>query len=387
MPAPETLFGVDVFLKQQAVYKNYRIGLVTNNAALTSDNELSRTAILKAGFNIVKLFSPEHGITAKAADGSFQDNSIDPVTSLPVISLYGDRLVPAEKDFSDIDFVVFDIPDAGVRFYTYLWTLTYISEACSTYNKPLIILDRPNPLGGDLSKAEGPMLDEQLCSSFIGRWNIPVRHSCTLGELATYFAQKRNINIELTIIKNENWKRNVLAGTDWKFTPTSPAITDIETALLYPGMGLLEGIIINEGRGTNSPFKIFGAPWIDSKKLLRKFLNLSLPGIKAESISYTPSDSIYANEICHGLKLATTDADKFKPVLTGLELIKLIQNLFPDKCEERLYKTVANPTGKNHLDKLTGVFNSFEKLKNGALLQEYYTTGNWKEDIGPYLLY
>jgi uncharacterized protein YbbC (DUF1343 family) len=387
MPAPETLFGVDVFLKQQAVYKNYRIGLVTNNAALTSDNELSRTAILKAGFNIVKLFSPEHGITAKAADGSFQDNSIDPVTSLPVISLYGDRLVPAEKDFSDIDFVVFDIPDAGVRFYTYLWTLTYISEACSTYNKPLIILDRPNPLGGDLSKAEGPMLDEQLCSSFIGRWNIPVRHSCTLGELATYFAQIRNINIELTIIKNENWNRNVLAGTDWKFTPTSPAITDIETTLLYPGIGLLEGIIINEGRGTNSSFKIFGAPWIDSKKILKKFLNLSLPGIKAESISYTPSDSLYATEKCHGLKLAITDADKFKPVLTGLELIKLIQNLFPDKCEERLYKTVANPTGKNHLDKLTGVFNSFEKIKNGELLQQYYTIGNWKEVIRPYLLY
>lgn len=387
MPASETLFGVDVFLKQQTLYKNDRIGLVTNNAALTSDIELSRRALLKAGFNIVKLFSPEHGITARAADGSFQNNNIDPVTNLPVISLYGDKLIPAEKDFSDIDLAVFDIPDIGVRFYTYLWTLTYIMEACSAYNKPLIILDRPNPLGGDLSKAEGPMLDEPHCSSFIGRWNIPVRYCCTLGELAIYFIQKRNIKVDLTIIKNENWNRNILAGTDWKFTPTSPAIIDIETALLYPGIGLIEGIITNEGRGTNSPFKIVGAPWINPEILLREFSKLSLAGIKAESISYTPADSLYANETCHGLKLTISDSDKFKPVLTGLKIIKLIQDLFPDKCEERLYKTVANPSGKNHLDKLTGVFNSFEKIKNGELLQQYYTTNNWKEIIRPCLLY
>ena len=387
MLACETLFGVDVFLKHKAIYKNYRIGLVTNNAATTSNAELSRIELLRTGFNIVKLFSPEHGITAKAADGSFQDNITDAVTDLPVISLYGERLMPEATDLIDIDLVLFDIPDVGVRFYTYLWTLTYIMEACSVYNKPLLILDRPNPLSGDLSKAEGPMLDKQYCSSFIGRWNIPVRHSCTLGELATYFNATRNIDIDLRVIKNKNWDRNVLAGTDWNFTPTSPAIPDIKTALLYPGTGLVEGINVNEGRGTPTPFKIIGAPWIDSEVLLKEFLKLSLPGIKAEPIRYTPTDSLYANELCYGLNLEITDVNKLNPVLTGLELIRLIQTLFQDECEERLYKTVANPKGKNHLDKLTGVMDSFKKIKNRELLQQYYATGNWKEVIGPYLLY
>jgi uncharacterized protein YbbC (DUF1343 family) len=387
MHTNKTLFGVDIFLLQPVLFKNYRIGLVTNNAALTSIGELSRTALLKAGFNIVKLFSPEHGLNSKGADGSFQQNSLDAVTGLQVISLYSDQLVPSENDFSDIDLIVFDIPDVGARFYTYLWTLTYIMEACAAYNKPLIILDRPNPLSGDLSKSEGPMLNEKDCSSFIGRWNIPIRHSCTYGELAKYFSATRNIKIDLTVIRNEPWKRILVPGTEWTFTPTSPAITDIEAALLYPGMGLLEGVNVNEGRGTDMPFKVFGAPWIDSNFLLKEFLKVSLPGISAKQAEYVPSDSIYTNQTCYGLRLSVMDAKAFNPVLTGIEVIRLIQKLFPENCEERLYKTVANPSGKNHLDRLTGVPGSFEKIKSGELLNQHYNTGNWKDEIKPYLLY
>jgi uncharacterized protein YbbC (DUF1343 family) len=387
MQTRKTLSGVDIFLKQPVLFKNYRIGFVTNNAALTSDDELSRTALLKAGFNFVKLFSPEHGLNAKGADGSFQQNSNDIITGLPVISLYSNRLIPSESDFADIDLIVFDIPDVGARFYTYLWTLTYIMEACAAHNKPLIVLDRPNPLSGDLSKAEGPMLNEEQCSSFIGRWNIPIRHSCTYGELAKYFSATRNIDIDLTVIRNENWHRNNIAGNHWRFTPTSPAITDIETALLYPGMGLLEGININEGRGTETPFKVFGAPWIDSNLLLKEFLSLSLPGISAQKAEYDPSESVYTNLICFGLQLHITDSNSFKPVLTGIEIIRLIQTLFPGNCEERLYKTVANPSGINHIDRLIGVVNSFEKIKSGEMLSQYYHTADWKNKIEPYLLY
>lgn len=387
MQSGKTLFGVNVFLQQSAAYKNRRVGLVTNNAALTSGGDLSRLAILKTGFNIVKLFSPEHGLSAKGADGSFQQNNSDVVTGLPVISLYSDRFIPIETDFSDIDIILFDIPDVGVRFYTYLWTLTYIMEACAAYKKPLIILDRPNPLSGNLSKAEGPMLDEKNCSSFIGRWNIPIKHSCSYGELAKYFSVKRNINIDLTVIKTESWNRNLIAGVEWQFTPTSPAISDIYNALLYPGMGLLEGINVNEGRGTDTPFKIFGAPWIDSEILLKEFLKLSLPGFFAQKIKYIPAESVYANQTCYGLQLNVTDEYTFKPVLTGIEIIRLIQILFPDYCEERLYKTVANPSGKNHLDKLTGVVNSFKKIKSDELLNQHYSIAEWEEEIKPYLLY
>jgi uncharacterized protein YbbC (DUF1343 family) len=387
MAVQKILFGIDSFLNRSSFYQKSRIGFVTNDAALTNKGGLSRLALLKAGFNIVKLFSPEHGLNTKGADGTYQPHIIDPVTRLPVISLYGDKLSPAEDDLSDIDTIVFDIPDVGARFYTYLWSLTYIMEACYAFAKSLIILDRPNPISGDLSLAEGPMLDEKNCSSFIGRWNIPIKHSCTFGELVNYFSILKNIDADIVIIKTENWNRSKSATDNWTFIPTSPAISDIETALLYPGMGLLEGINVNEGRGTKTPFKIFGAPWINSKILLKEFLRLSLPGIKAEPIKYTPIDSLYANERCNGLKLTVIDTNSFHPVLTGLQIIKLVSNFFPGNCEERLYKTVANIAGKGHLDRLTGVLNSFEKIKAGELLTQSYNIDNWKETINPFLIY
>jgi len=261
-------------------------------------------------------------------------------------------------------------------------------EACAEYNLPLIILDRPNPLGGNILLAEGPMLDEISCSSFIGRWNIPIRHSCTYGELAKYFSVIKNINLDLTIIKNKNWDRSKLAEEgNWKFIPTSPAIKDSETVLLYPGMGLMEGINVNEGRGTETPFKIFGAPWLDAELLLNEFNAKKLPSIKAQTCSYIPMDSIYKNEICKGFQLNITNPGSFRPVLTGLELLSLIINLFPDKCEERLYKTLANPSGENHLDKLTGVLNSFNKIRNRDFIEQHYTSVRWDEIIRPYLLY
>jgi uncharacterized protein YbbC (DUF1343 family) len=251
----KVLFGIDSLLKQINSFKNVRFGLVTNNAAKTSQGILSRVALLHAGFNITRLFSPEHGLTAQGEDGVYQTDSIDPLTLLPVTSLYGDHLMPTAEDMADIDMLLFDIPDIGCRFYTYLWTMTYVMEACALNNKPLIIPDRPNPIGGDMKKAEGPMLDEKNCSSFIGRWDIPIRHSCTLGELATFFSVTRKIDVDLSVIKSHNWNRNKLASeNNYTFVPASPAISSIETALCYPGTGLLEGININEGRGSGKAF-------------------------------------------------------------------------------------------------------------------------------------
>jgi uncharacterized protein YbbC (DUF1343 family) len=380
-------FGIDHFL-QQNKFKDLRFALVTNNAATTSSGESSRVALVKAGFNIIKLFSPEHGLTTQGEDGAYQKNIIDPITNLPVISLYGDNLEPTENDLSDIDAIVYDIPDIGCRFYTYLWTMSYVMEACATFKKQFIILDRPNPISGNLNLAEGPMLDEENCSSFIGRWDIPIRHSSTLGELANYFASTRINDLDLQIIKTQNWKREQSAKeAEWYFIPPSPAITDIEIALLYPGMGLLEGINVNEGRGTKTPFKIFGAPWINASQLQKAFLSLQLPGIGCESFVYTPTVGLYANEHCNGLKLFVTDIFSFRPVQTGLKLIHLITSLYTDHCQERLYSTRANRTGKGHLDKLTGVYHSFKKIKNGVLPETGLADSTWKELIQPFLLY
>jgi uncharacterized protein YbbC (DUF1343 family) len=385
---PQVLFGIDTFLSDADKFRNLRLALVTNNAATTSTGMLSRVALLKSNFDLVKLFSPEHGLTAHGEDGAFQEHIIDVATGLPVISLYGDRLKPSEEDLFDIDAILFDIPDVGCRFYTYLWTITYIMEACAEFGKPLFILDRPNPISGDLNLTEGPMLDETNCSSFIGRWSIPVRHSCTLGELANYFAAVRITNLDLRIIHVRNWNRDEKVDqAKWFFVPPSPAILDAETASLYPGMGLLEGINVNEGRGTEHPFKIFGAPWINADKIQKEFENLNLPGLIVRPHSYQPWSGTYRDENCYGLQLKISDASSFRPVRAGIELIQLIASLYPEYCKERSYKTRANPTGNKHLDKLTGVYNSFEKIKNKEMTGLRQDVSGWKKVISPYLLY
>lgn len=382
----KAIFGIDHFLQQENKYGHLRIALVTNDVALTSQNENTRSALLNKGFIIIKLFSPEHGIAAIGIDGTYQGNIIDPVTVLPVISLYGDHLMPKEQDLADVDLVLFDIPDVGCRFYTYLWTMSYVMEACALYDKPLVILDRPNPIGGDMKKVEGPFLDES-CSSFIGRWNIPIRHCCTLGELALYFSAIHNIKTDLTVLPITGWTRNKTAAeNNILFTPTSPAISDIETALCYPGTGLLEGLNVNEGRGTDKAFRIFGAPWMNSTVLLEKINELQLPGVQFSKIKYIPDSSLYSGETCYGLSISVTDENLFKPVQTGISIIRKLLFLFPEHCSERLYKTVANPTGVKHLDKLLGIKDSFARLR----LENITSTGfeeEWKEKISPFLIY
>ena len=383
----KVLFGIDYLLLQKNKFQGYRLALATNNAATTSSGESSRVALLKADFAIAKLFSPEHGLTAQGEDGAYQNNSTDSLTQLPIISLYSEHLMPTAEDVADIDMVLFDIPDVGCRFYTYLWTMTYVMEACALHNKPLVILDHPNPIGGDIDRAEGPMLDEKNCSSFIGRWDIPVRHSCTLGELAIYFSATRNIDIDLKVIPLKNWERNQLPSeNNWRFNPTSPAISTIETALCYPGSGLFEGINVNEGRGSNKPFTIFGAPWINASLLLKKITTLNLPGVQFSEIQYAPSGSLYAGEICFGLSLLITNENTFLPVQTGITIIQNLFSLFPDQCRERLYKTVANPSGEKHLDKLLGIENSFLTLKEGNKISTDLKN-DWKEKITPFLVY
>ena len=383
----QIMTGIDNFLSDPKQDKNSRFAIVTNNAAFTSDRILSRLALIKNGFNLIKIFSPEHGISVKGADGVYQKHSSDIKTDLPIISLYGDRLLPTEEDLNDIDAVLFDIPDVGCRFYTYLWTMTYIMEACAKYNKQLIVLDRPNPVGGDLDMAEGPMLDEEKCSSFIGRWSIPIRHSCTLGELANYFSDKKIKGLDLKVIPVKNWSRTQTAATPgFEFYPTSPAIQNISTALVYPGMGLLEGINVNEGRGTDNPFLKFGAPWINAEELHERLLDKLIFGIKIKPCSYVPDESVYKGEVCNGLELVITDEKTIQPVSFGIKLISSLFNLYPQHITERAYVTNANPAGSGHLDKLLGIKNAFDLFKSNASI-ETDVSKIWPAEITSFLLY
>ena len=379
-------YGIDVILSRSRLYKNKRLALVTNNAATTSTGILSRVALLDAGFNIVHLFSPEHGINREGADGIAQQNSRDKSTALPVTSLYGSQLAPSRQQLEGIDMVLFDIPDIGCRFYTYLWTMTHVMEACAADNIPLIILDRPNPIGALMEQAEGPMLDETQAASFIGRWAIPLKHSCTLAELACYFAATRMPALRLQVIRVENYHRHQTALNDFHFAPTSPAMQDVHTAMLYPGMGLLEGINVNEGRGTAEPFRICGAPFISGERLREAFVAGRPEGVKVDSIAYRPADGLYLNERCEGLRLSVTDATVLKPVALGISLVQVLIELYPEQIKKRLYPTAVNPAGAGHLDKLLGLPDAFNLLKDKAEINTN-VQHIWPDAMKPYLLY
>lgn len=377
-------YGIDTLLQQAAAYKGQRLALVTNDAALTIEGKPSRAALLQAGFNIVRLFAPEHGLTSTGDDGAAQPNGTDALTGLPIVSLYGHQLAPTAEDLSDIDTVLFDIPDIGCRFYTYLWTMTHVMEACALYKKPLMVLDRPNPTGAQLHMAEGPWLNEAACSSFIGRWNIPLRHCCTLGELARYFAATRLSQLQLSVVPVSGYQRHHNALLYFPFVPTSPAMQTVQAALLYPGTGLWEGLNLNEGRGTAAPFAICGAPWLNNGALCEQ---LQVPGpLRILPVNFTAAAGPYAGQYCQGLSLQVTDADAFYPVRSGLALLRAIAQAHPHQLTERPYPTAANPSGRGHLDRLLGQPGSFAHLLSG---EDFITdiAAEWEGMMGEYLLY
>lgn len=378
-------YGIDVLLQQPHKFLQQRIALVTNNAATTINGELTRAALLKNKFHLVKLFSPEHGINTRGTDGAAQSNTTDAITGLPVISLYNNKLAPTEEELHNTDVVLFDIPDVGCRFYTYLWTMTHVMEACAQFNKPFVVLDRPNPIGALIEKAEGPFLDEIHCSSFIGRWNIPLKHSCTLGELALYFAATRLPNLNIQIIKASNYHRHQTALHHFPFVPTSPAIQTIQTAILYPGTGLLEGVNINEARGTQHPFTSLGAPWINAHHLCTALQHLQLQGLNVTLFSFKAAAPPYENEMCNGVQLHITNPQQLNAVHTGISIVQTIAALYPQQLQQRLYKTNANPSGTNHLDKLLGIPNAFEKIQTKQPIPT--AVEEWQQIIEPYLLY
>lgn len=387
--------GIDTLLSHPPTWKNHRIGLVTNHAASTADFRPAREALLAQGFNITRLFSPEHGLETTGEDGREMPDGIDRLTGLPVTSLYGGKLAPDQNDLSDIDIVLFDIPDIGCRFYTYLWTMTHVMEACAAHGKHLVIADRPNPLSGRLHLAEGPLLDEANCSSFIGRWNIPLRHSCTVGELALYFKTVRNMqhNLQLEVIPCQNWQRTMFYP-DWSssFIPTSPAIPCFESALLYPGMGLLEATNVSEGRGTATPFRVAGAPWMDGPRIAKLFNAYQPEGVYARLVNFTPAEGKYQGQKCSGIMLHVQDPGVFRPVRNGWLLIRLIRDLHPGHFSWAPYPTYVNRAGTRHLDLLLGVKDA-ESLVAGKAeggwedIAKYTAPGDWPERIAPFLLY
>jgi len=412
----KSLSGIDMLLASPPAWRSARIAFVTNQAAVTARFRPSRLALLEAGFRVVKLFSPEHGLSAMGADGHRMVDGVDGLTGLPVISLYGAapgghglRLAPAAEDLADVDVVLFDIPDIGSRFYTYLWTMTHVLEACARYRRPFVIADRPNPLSGRLELAEGPMLDEGSCASFIGRWALPVRHSCTLGELASYFNTSRGIGCGLEVVPCSEWDRGFFpAGRS--FVPLSPAIPSFESALSYPGLCLFEATNLSEGRGTATPFRVVGAPWMRAGEVVVEFgrrmggdrftggaCSGGVAGgcggaVVARAVEFVPAEGKYTGLLCAGIMLHVTDVDMFRPVEMGCLLLAVIRDLHPGLFEWAAYPTHVNPRGSGHLDLLLGIRDTEALFESGAMdemagVRKYTHAGDWAERIKPFILY
>ena len=385
------LFGVDEIISKLPDWKNSRIGLLTNDAAQTNKGIKSRLALLKAGFNITTLFSPEHGIDVKGIDGAKMDNLIDPLTSLPVISLYGDKFMPNAEDVFDLDILLFDIPDAGTRFYTYLWSMTYWIEAAAKYNKKVIILDRPNPLGGDFTFAEGPILHESV-SSFIGRFSIPIKHQCSLGELARYFNSTQRWNANLEIITCKNWNRNEMFS-DWNlpWVKPSPALQNFEACILYPGLCVFEATNVSVGRGTKYSFEWIGAEWFNLPALVMVWQNMLHEDIKIEPFKLPLNNDGVLTET-KGISIKVIDPYSYHSVMTGLLLLKFVKDLHPQDFKWMPYPTQANPLGENHLSLLLGIPNA-ENLFDQPLqlwlqhITKLLKVESWKTQVESFLLY
>ena len=333
------ILGLDVLFNEKInLIKNKNIALVTNQSGVDKEGRSNYLKFLEyENVNLKVIFSPEHGLFGEAAAGEKLD--YDELDEMPqVISLYGNKKRPSKNDLKDIDIIIYDVQDVGARFYTYITTLGYVMEVASQAKIKIIVLDRPNPIKGNL--IEGPLLNMDY-QSFVGNYPIPIRYGLSIGELAKMMVGEKWIKgaPKLSVIKMKNWKRNQWydeTGLQW--IKPSPNIPDLNTALIYPGMCLLEATNINEGRGTDKPFKRFGAPWIDNAKLSNRLNELKMPGVEFKPVTYIPTDidgmavnPTFKNKICKGIEIKIIDRDIYQSVQIGLNIISILRDEYPNK--------------------------------------------------------
>ena len=323
----QVLNGIDVLerdgFKQLA---GLRLGLITNQTGRDRAGRSSIDVLFKApGVKLTALFAPEHGIRG-LADEKVSDTK-DEQTGLPIYSLYGETRRPKPEQLKDLDALVFDIQDVGVRFYTYTSTLGYVIEEAAKAKLPIIVLDRANPING--VDIEGPIADTDKLS-FTAYHTIPVRHGMTVGELARLYNEERRLGADVRVIKMENWRRAMwLDATNLTWVNPSPNMRSLTEAALYPGIGLLETTNLSVGRGTDTPFEVVGAPWLDGQKLASDLNERHIAGVRFVPVRFTPRSSVFKNEECGGVNVLITDRSRLRSVLTGIEVAVALHRLFP----------------------------------------------------------
>jgi uncharacterized protein YbbC (DUF1343 family) len=356
------LNGIDVLRRQNfAPLAGKRVGLVTNHTGLAVDGASTIDLLFKSGVcKLVALFSPEHGIRGMMDEKV--TSAVDEATGLPIHSLYGATLRPTPEMLRDLDALVFDIQDVGARFYTYSTTMAYCLEEAARAKIPFYILDRPNPIGG--LSVEGPMLDADK-TSFVGYMPLPVRHGMTLGELARYVNAEKKLGADLHVIAIEGWRRSFYFNdTGLLWVNPSPNMRSLVEAIFYPGICLLEATNVSVGRGTDTPFEVIGAPWIEPRALAAELKAAQAPGVDFVPIYFTPTTSTNRGQKCGGVNLILADRDKFRSVLTGLTLISVLYKLYPKNFE--IDKTI----------RLLGNQQALNELKDGRLAADVERAAN-----------
>jgi uncharacterized protein YbbC (DUF1343 family) len=306
-----------------------RVGLVVHPASVNRKLEHALTVFQKSKkLVLAALFGPQHGLLGQTQDNMIEwDGFRDPATSLPVYSLYGKTRTPSPDMLAGLDALVIDLQDAGSRYYTFIWTLDLCMEACAAAGKAVVVLDRPNPING--MATEGPVLRPGF-ASFVGRRPLPIRHGMTIGEIGRYLSDRFHPGVRFQVVPMKGWKRTSWfdqTGLPWVLP--SPNMPTLDSALVYPGMCLLEGTNISEGRGTTRPFEIFGAPFIHAETLVGVLNDFKLPGVRFRPLSFQPTFQKYANTLCGGAQIHVTDRGRFKPFRTGVAVLKAIHNTWP----------------------------------------------------------
>ena len=368
--------GLDRVGAYKNVFEGRRLGIIANHTAYDRDGKFIVDVFRNMkGVTVTALFSPEHGFWGTARAGEKIDSQTDPVYNLPVYSLYGKTQKPTSDMLRNIDVLVFDIQDIGARFYTYIYTMSLAMEAAAQNGKTFVVLDRPNPING--ASVQGNILEPAL-ASFVGLYPIPVRHGMTAGELAKMFNGQGwlsgRVKAELIVIPLEGWHRRMWYDqAHLRFIKPSPNMPDLETAVVYPGLCLLEGTNVSEARGTAMPFGQFGAPWIDSKRLAERLNVLNLPAMRFEPVRFTPTSSKYQGQECHGVRILVTDRDRLEPYSSGVRIVNEICRMYPDQFE---WKAA-------HFDRLCGT----SKIRNAITSQSSLDVlqNKWHKELESFL--
>ncbi|MDO4296580.1 MAG: DUF1343 domain-containing protein [bacterium] len=359
----KTVLGLDQIEAIQKKVKNQRIGLITNSSGVNSSWETNLSIFLKNGLSIAVLFTPEHGLFGEGA-GKKVENSIYPEYNLPIVSLFcGEKQKPKREDLDGVDCLIYDIQDVGLRYYTYIYTLGYCMEMAAEAGLPMIVLDRPNPLG---DMVYGSILKPEY-ASFIGDYALPLRYGLTAGEMAYYIKKLKKLDLELSVITMKEYKRDLLyPQTEQLWNVPSPALPSFESVLFYSGGCLAGATSLSEGRGSAKPFQIYGAPYIKMHEFYQELKReITEDGIAFRERAFTPTERCYQGKICYGVEFAALHSHlNFIPVI--LKLMKTAARLYPENFEV----SAAHSPQKTHMSYLCGGRDVEQYLQGEKELEE-----------------